>query len=69
METILPDRDLAAIEAVVFDAYGTLFDVVSVADGVRAAVGTDGDRADRVIELWRRKQLEYSWVRALVDWE
>lgn len=66
METILPDRDLAAIEAVVFDAYGTLFDVFSVADGVRAAVGTDGDRADRVIELWRRKQLEYSWLRSLM---
>lgn len=59
----MPDRDLSAIEACVFDAYGTLFDVFSVADGVRAAVG---DEAERVTALWRQKQLEYSWLRSLM---
>lgn len=68
METILPDPDqadpgLAHIKACVFDAYGTLFDVYSVADGVRTAVG---DKADTVTAAWRQKQLEYSWLRSLM---
>lgn len=68
MERILPDRnskaaDLSGIEACVFDAYGTLFDVFSVADGVRTAVG---DKADAVTAMWRQKQLEYSWLRSLM---
>ncbi len=46
--------------AVVFDAYGTLFDV---AQPTRALLG---DRADAVGQLWRRKQLEYSWLRSLM---
>lgn len=60
---ILPDPKLSDIKACVFDAYGTLFDVFSVADGVRAAVGDD---ADRVTALWRQKQLEYTWLRSLM---
>ncbi len=60
---ILPDPRLSDIKACVFDAYGTLFDVFSVADGVRAAVGDD---ADRVTALWRQKQLEYTWLRSLM---
>jgi 2-haloacid dehalogenase len=47
----------------VFDAYGTLFDVHSAVRRCAAAIGPEGQR---VSELWRTKQLEYSWVRALM---
>ena len=46
----------------VFDAYGTLFDVHAAVRRHAAAVGPD---ADRFSALWRQKQLEYSWNRAL----
>ncbi len=46
----------------VFDAYGTLFDVHSAIMRYRAAVGPD---ADRLSELWRTKQLEYTWTLTL----
>jgi 2-haloacid dehalogenase len=46
----------------VFDAYGTLFDVHAAIGRHRAAVGPD---ADRMSELWRTKQLEYSWTLTL----
>jgi 2-haloacid dehalogenase len=46
----------------VFDAYGTLFDVHAAIGRHRAAVGPD---ADRLSELWRIKQLEYSWTLTL----
>ena len=59
----LPAPDLNGGKACVFDAYGTLFDVFSVADGVRAAIG---DKADAVTAMWRRKQLEYTWLRSLM---
>lgn len=47
----------------VFDAYGTLFDVHAAVRRHAAAVGPD---AARLSELWRQKQLEYSWVRSLM---
>lgn len=46
----------------VFDAYGTLFDVHSAVARHREAIGP---QADRLSEIWRAKQLEYSWVRSL----
>ena len=46
----------------VFDAYGTLFDVHAAIGRHRASVGAD---ADRLSELWRTKQLEYSWALTL----
>lgn len=48
--------------AVVFDAYGTLFDVHSAVARHSASVGAD---AARLSEIWRAKQLEYSWVLSL----
>ena len=52
------------IKVCVFDAYGTLFDV-------HAAVGHHrprlGDKADGVSTMWRTKQLEYTWLRSLMD--
>ncbi|PLX39021.1 MAG: haloacid dehalogenase type II [Hyphomicrobiales bacterium] len=47
----------------VFDAYGTLFDVHAAVRRHAEAVGPDGQRLS---EIWRAKQLEYSWVRALM---
>jgi 2-haloacid dehalogenase len=47
----------------VFDAYGTLFDVHAAVRGHSAAVGAD---AAALSDLWRTKQLEYTWVRSLM---
>jgi len=46
----------------VFDAYGTLLDVHAAIGRHRAAAGPD---ADRFSEIWRQKQLEYSWTLTL----
>jgi 2-haloacid dehalogenase len=51
------------IKAVVFDAYGTLYDVQSVADVTEEAFPGYGDL---ITQVWRIKQLEYSWLRALM---
>jgi 2-haloacid dehalogenase len=50
--------------AFVFDAYGTLFDVHSVV--VRAGTDMAGD-LEALSQLWRQKQLEFTWLRALMD--
>ena len=47
---------------IVFDAYGTLFDFNAAIARHRAAAGPD---ADRFSELWRQKQLEYTWTHTL----
>ena len=47
----------------VFDAYGTLFDVHSAVARHRDLVGP---QAERLSELWRTKQLEYTWTRTLM---
>ena len=59
----MPPPHLAPIDAVVFDAYGTLFDVNSAAARWRDALGP---QADAFSATWRRKQLEYSWLRSLM---
>ena len=51
------------IKAVVFDAYGTLFDVQSVARVTDAAFPGHGEV---ITQIWRLKQLEYTWLRALM---
>jgi 2-haloacid dehalogenase len=48
--------------AYVFDAYGTLFDVHAAIARHRADAGPD---ADRFSEIWRAKQLEYTWTLTL----
>ena len=50
------------VNAYVFDAYGTLFDVHAAIARHRAAAGAD---ADRFSEIWRTKQLEYTWTLTL----
>jgi 2-haloacid dehalogenase len=54
---------LAGVRAAVFDAYGTLFDVASAAERARIALG---DRWQPLAELWRAKQLQYTWLRSLM---
>ena len=53
-----------SIKALVFDAYGTLFDVQSVAGLTEAAFPGHGGT---ITQIWRLKQLEYTWLRALMD--
>lgn len=50
------------IDACVFDAYGTLFDVNSAASAAREELGDDWQRFS---DLWRLKQLQYTWLRGL----
>ena len=54
---------LRGIRACVFDAYGTLFDVASAAR--RSADALGAEVAPRLAELWRDKQLQYTWLRAV----
>lgn len=49
--------------AVVFDAYGTLYDIQSVADVTEDAFPGYGEI---ITQVWRIKQLEYSWLRSLM---
>ncbi len=58
----MADATLAGIKACVFDAYGTLFDYASAAAGCRDLLG---DQAERLTALWRDKQLQYTWLRAV----
>ena len=54
---------LGGLAGIVFDAYGTLFDI-SALDVACAAVT---DAPDRLAALWRAKQLEYAFVRTAID--
>ena len=55
---------LRAVDALVFDAYGTLFDVQSVASTAEALFP---GRGAAFAQLWRSKQLEYSWLQSLMQ--
>jgi 2-haloacid dehalogenase len=54
----------AEVAALVFDAYGTLFDVHSVAKRAEALFP---GRGSALSAAWRARQLEYSWLRTLMD--
>jgi 2-haloacid dehalogenase len=53
---------LNGIQACVFDAYGTLFDVNSAAHTAQDSLG---EKWQPLAELWRTKQLQYTWLRSL----
>lgn len=53
---------LVGIRACVFDAYGTLFDYGSAAARCRDVLG---ERLEPLTALWREKQLQYTWLRAV----
>ena len=52
-----------SVEAVAFDAYGTLFDVHSV---VEACNHYFPGKGGQISQIWRTKQLEYSWLTSLI---
>lgn len=51
------------IKACVFDAYGTLLNLDSVTETLRPRLG---DKVEEIATIWRRKQLEYTWLRSLM---
>ena len=51
------------IKALVFDAYGTLFDVNSAANKCKDKIGEDWEN---FANFWRTTQLEYTWLRSLM---
>jgi 2-haloacid dehalogenase len=55
-------QPLVGVKACVFDAYGTLFDFASAARACRDVLG---DSVDTISALWRDKQLQYTWLRAV----
>jgi len=56
-----------AITTCIFDAYGTLFDVAAAARNAAAEPGREAfaEHWPAIAENWRRKQLEYTWLRAI----
>jgi 2-haloacid dehalogenase len=58
----MAEAKLNNIDACVFDAYGTLFDVNAAAARCRDVLG---DSVDTLAAIWRTKQLEYTWLRSL----
>ena len=51
------------IKAIIFDAYGTLFDVNSAAEKCKEKIG---DKWEGFANYWRTTQLEYTWLRSLM---
>ena len=52
------------IKAIIFDAYGTLFDVNSAAEKCKEKIG---DKWEGFANYWRTTQLEYTWLRSLMN--
>ena len=52
------------IKAIIFDAYGTLFDVNSAAEKCKDKIG---DKWESFANYWRATQLEYTWLRSLMN--
>ncbi len=51
------------VKAIIFDAYGTLFDVNSAAEKCKDKIG---DKWEDFANFWRTTQLEYTWLRSLM---
>ena len=58
-----PTDTLTGIQACVFDAYGTLFDFNAAVAARRDRLG---ENADRLSEMWRLRQVQYTWLRSLM---
>ena len=52
------------VKAIIFDAYGTLFDVNSAAEKCKNKIG---DKWEPFANYWRTIQLEYTWLRSLMN--
>lgn len=59
----MPQPRLSNIKACVFDAYGTLFDIHAPVGRVAASLG---ENARPISDLWRQKQLQYTWLHSLM---
>jgi 2-haloacid dehalogenase len=57
-------KSFSGIKALVFDSYGTLFDVYSVA---ALAEQLFPGKGKELSQLWRTKQIDYTWLRSLMD--
>ncbi|MGO4712159.1 haloacid dehalogenase type II [Bradyrhizobium sp. 2TAF24] len=57
--------ELGEVRVCVFDAYGTLFDFASATRGSGDLL--DGAELDKLTALWRDKQLQYTWLRAIQE--
>lgn len=60
----MTEQKIDGVRACVFDAYGTLFDFNSA---VMRCEDQVGDQAARLSEVWRTKQLQYTWLRSLMQ--
>ena len=52
------------VKAIIFDAYGTLFDVNSAAEKCKGKIG---NKWENFANYWRTTQLEYTWLRSLME--
>ena len=52
------------VKAIIFDAYGTLFDVNSAAEKCKDKIGS---KWEPFANFWRTTQLEYTWLRSLME--
>ena len=59
----MANTNFVNIKACVFDAYGTLFDIHSPAEKLICELG---EKAQLLSEIWRQKQLQYTWLRSLM---
>lgn len=59
----MTERKLDGIKACVFDAYGTLFDINAAAQHCAQELG---DKWQPLADMWRLRQLQYSWLRGLM---
>jgi len=56
-------QSLSGLKALAFDAYGTLFDIHAPMAGLAGEIGPN---AALVSDLWRQKQIQYTWLRSLM---
>lgn len=64
MTNLTDKKVIEGVKACVFDAYGTLFDFAAAARNCRDVLGDD---IDKLTTLWRDKQLQYTWLRAIQE--
>ena len=57
-------KNFSKKEYFIFDAFGTLFQTSAISNELQQLAG---EKADALIQTWRRKQLEYSWLRNQMD--
>ena len=64
MFSLIEETGVKSVKCLVFEAYGTLFDVHSIVTALDRRFPGQGAE---VSKAWRTKQLEYTWLRSLMD--